>query len=366
VGPPAISKEGIIYIGSSSDYSPKLYALNPNTGEKVWEAPSFSIPGQFSNPVVGWDGTIYCLFKSKIGSGFMTYSLYAIYPDGTIKGYTGDALNLDYPTSLETSPAIGPDGRIWVVGRQNLYVIWPADFHIKTIPLPSPPSGSPVIAESEVIVPCENHIVGVDPLSGIDWTLPLETTNVPNVSNASTPAVGHGVLFYFGTHSLDGRLCDGYSGQIFDMIPMDGPVHSSPAIVSVGNQNVLYIGSKDSLSAWNNEVVGIEPGLAHTSWPCDRGNLKRTGRVNSGFSALYLVTELKVQLDRLHLGNYVISLGSKLDSAKQSLEKEDLVPARNKLGAFINEVSALKGKKIPDTEANRLIADAKVIVGMLQ
>ena len=292
----------------------------------------------------------------------MTYSLYAIYPDGTIKGYTGDALNLDYPTSLETSPAIGPDGRIWVVGRQNLYVIWPADFHIKTIPLPSPPSGSPVIAESEVIVPCENHIVGVDPLSGIDWTL-------DSAISLGTPAVGHGMLFYFATYDLSyawSQLCSAYSEQIFDKIPMEFVVDSSPAIVQVGNQNVLYIGSEYSLSAWNIGVAEIDPGLAHTSWPCDRGNLKRTGRVNSGFSALYLVTALKVQLDGLQLGNYAISLGSKLDSAKQSLEKEDLVPARNKLGAFINEVSALKGKKIPDTEANRLIADAKVIVGMLQ
>jgi hypothetical protein len=211
----------------------------------------------------------------------------------------------------------------------------------------------------QLVVPCEQHIVGVSPSGGIDWTLDLEYPY-----KASTPAVGHGAVFYFGTHAL-GQLCAAISSQIIDTKTMNTPVFSSPAIVQVGSQNVLYIGDQQWFSALNIGVEGIEPGLAHTSWPCDRGNLKRTGRLSTAFPA-YLVAQLKVQVDGLHLGNYAVSLGSKLDSAQQSLAKEDLIPARNKSNAFINEVRALKGKTIPVREADLWTAAAQSIVSLLQ
>jgi hypothetical protein len=153
---------------------------------------------------------------------------------------------------------------------------------------------------------------------------------------------------------------------LLDTIWLDGPTKSSPANVRIGNQSVVYVCENHSVSAWNNNVGGVQPGLARTSWPCDRGNLKRNGRVSLPFSALYMVKALMTSLDGFHLGNVAISLNAKLESAGQSLEKEALIPARNKLNAFIQEVSAQKGKKIEVETAKSLITDAQTIVRILQ
>jgi hypothetical protein len=152
---------------------------------------------------------------------------------------------------------------------------------------------------------------------------------------------------------------------LLDKIWLDGPTKSSPANVRIGDQNVVYVCENHSVSAWNNTVGGVDPGLALTSWPCERGNLKRNGRVSLAF-IIQAVATLKTSVGGLHLGHIATSLTAKLESAGQSLEKEDLIPARNKLKAFINEVRALTGKKILATDAESLIADAQVIVSMLQ
>jgi PKD repeat protein len=60
------------------------------------------------------------------------------------------------------------------------------------------------------------------------------------------------------------------------------------------------------------------------------------------------------------------SLTSKLENAIDSLEKGNLNAAANKLGAFINQVEAQRGKKLTDEQADELIAAAQRIIDSLQ
>jgi len=59
------------------------------------------------------------------------------------------------------------------------------------------------------------------------------------------------------------------------------------------------------------------------------------------------------------------SLLAKLNAAAASLNRGNAGSARGQLGAFINEVSAQKGKKIPAAAADALIASAQQILAGL-
>jgi outer membrane protein assembly factor BamB len=86
---PAVGKEGTIYIGDAGGY---LYALDPD-GALKWKFDTGHYI--FTSPAIGPDGTIY------IHSGF----LFAINPDGSLKW--------KIRTGSASSPAIGKDGTIY-------------------------------------------------------------------------------------------------------------------------------------------------------------------------------------------------------------------------------------------------------------
>lgn len=60
------------------------------------------------------------------------------------------------------------------------------------------------------------------------------------------------------------------------------------------------------------------------------------------------------------------SLVSKLETAKKSIEKENINAAINQLGAFINNLQAQSGKKISQQDADYLIAQAERIIACLE
>jgi hypothetical protein len=60
------------------------------------------------------------------------------------------------------------------------------------------------------------------------------------------------------------------------------------------------------------------------------------------------------------------SLVSKLENAINSIQKAQEKAAANKLEAFINEVEAQRGKKIPEADADALIALAQAIIEILE
>jgi len=59
------------------------------------------------------------------------------------------------------------------------------------------------------------------------------------------------------------------------------------------------------------------------------------------------------------------SLEAKLRAALASVQRGNVSSASGQLGAFINEVQAQRGKKIPTAEADELIAAAQQIIAEL-
>jgi hypothetical protein len=160
----------------------------------------------------------------------------------------------------------------------------------------------------------------------------------------SEPAIGVNGIIYFG--SWDFRFYALYpDGSEYWHNWTEGQVHSSPAI---DNDGILYIGRAYSVSAYYTDSYGV----ANSAWPMYRANLKRTARVEKYWFGMYFVDQLVAVVRRSTLKKGTQnSLVVKLNSAAAALKKERSRPAVNKLNAFVNEVDALAGKKIPDEEA---------------
>lgn len=80
-----------------------------------------------------------------------------------------------------------------------------------------------------------------------------------------------------------------------------------------------------------------------------------------------LCADLIVQVEDLGLRKGTEnSLVSKLENAIDSMRKGQTNAAANKLSAFINTVEAQQGKKIPEDDANALMAAAQEIIAVLE
>jgi outer membrane protein assembly factor BamB len=180
-----------------------------------------------SSPALASDGTIY------IGSGNDT--LFAVNPDGTLKW--------QYATgaSLAASPAIGSDGTIYEgsVDRQ-FYAINP-DGTLKWI-VPT----KTVFTSSAAI--------------GADGTIYVAGTNLDQtilcINTASPVTVQLGELYAINP-----------DGTIKWMVPLSGPVHSSPAVSTDGT---IYVGSEGDFGADRSD-------------PCDPKSPYPPSDVYSGF-----------------------------------------------------------------------------------
>lgn len=93
--------DGTIYTIASSSSKSYLLAIDPETGDTLWEYQSPIKTVHFSTPVVGPDGTIY--FSTSTYGG----DVYAINPDGTEK-WIYDSANY-----VMLAPQVGADGSIY-------------------------------------------------------------------------------------------------------------------------------------------------------------------------------------------------------------------------------------------------------------
>jgi hypothetical protein len=126
-----------------------------------------------------------------VGSQGQISRLYAIYPNNEQKASREFAGEIN----SDLSPAIGPDGTIYVVGENRLYALWPADLSSKwELSLPGSPTGSPVIGEPfnpaeghSILVPFSTGLSMVGPPGDKHWTFVPE----PALA-AATPAFGKG------------------------------------------------------------------------------------------------------------------------------------------------------------------------------
>lgn len=336
-GAPAIAKDGTIYVGSRSS---ALFAINPS-GTLKWVFETIETAG-VEDPVVGPDGTIY------FGT-FWEDRFYAVNPDGSLKW----AVELEDPVT--TSPAIATGGIIYVGARSKLYSLYSWGAVRWAVQLYGQVDSSPAIGADGTIYIGADTLVAYNPDGSEKWHFQHDG-KFPGVY-VSSPAVDSNGTIYFG--SLDEYLYAVHpDGSFYWRCDTHEQVHSSPII---GDDGTLYMNTLTHVIAF---YTGSS-GLANSTWPMYRHDPERSGRLDKFWIILTDTLKLLHRVVLMDLPTGIKrSLVAKLESAVRSLERGHIRPAMHKLAAFIHQVEAQKGKKIPEREADVLIRDALHILSL--
>jgi hypothetical protein len=199
--------------------------------------------------------------------------------------------------------------------------------------------------------------------------------------NGGSPRVGAAYVFTreHGTWTQMDRLM-AHDGRILDGFGLDVALDGTTAMIGT-MRRTAYIFSSDG-ATWTQQAqldgdfgvtVALEGDTAFVGGPGDATNGFRSGSVYV-FRILRdpvdLIDALAGEVHSLNLHHGTEnSLLVKLDAALlilTDLSEDNDHAAAKVLGAFINQVEAEYGKKIGPADADRLIADAQRIVGLLE
>ncbi|MGQ9603247.1 MAG: outer membrane protein assembly factor BamB family protein [bacterium] len=276
---PAIGYDGTVYIAANG-----LYALDPESGEKIWRFYPFPTEGRScrNSPVIAPDGTIYITIHQD--------DFFAVNPDGTQKWHA----KLDFIEEQTFGcPAIGSDGTIYIGTErfQNGFVYaFNSDgtkrWKYEIDGLGRVVRASPTISEDGTIYVATKAGVGfpalviaLSPEGNRIWEYVVEPTSGPSPDDVyCTPSVGADGLIYFGAETQrfyclkpDGRLY--WSTQI-----EYGLNWSSGSIIADGT---LYIGTHHENRPNRGNLYALRTsshGYAQSPWPRFRKDNKNTGR----------------------------------------------------------------------------------------
>ena len=332
---PALAADGTVYFGA---VSLGLVAIKPN-GQRKW---SFSTIGwgTLQDPAVAPDGTIY----------FGTYDgesrFYAVNPNRTLKWVR------ELPDPVTSPAAIGLDGTIYFGADHALYALYPnGDTKWRKAHDPYMITSSPAIGHEGTIYYCADTLIARSPDGSWLWDFWYEGTR-PTTYDTS-PAVDSNGLIYFGAQ--EGYLYTVAPGGTFVWryrIESGGDVASAPI---VGGDGILYFTVRNVARAL---YTGSTGGF-NSAWPMCGHDPQRTARLDRYWSMMSEIKNILVAVRQSALNRGIKnSLVVKLESTMQSLKAGRIRPTVHKLGAFIHQVEALEGKKIPEEIADILIRDA--------
>jgi uncharacterized repeat protein (TIGR01451 family) len=244
----AVGADGTMYYVYSYNGA-KLRARSPDC-TVLWD---YALPGEVGHytPAVGPDGTIYVGVHGQF---------IAVNPDGTPQWAV--------PTGGEvySSPIIGPDGTIyWGCNDQKVYALDPRDGAVKwtyTITAPLAISTPAVSPDGKTLY-----------IGGWDWLLHAVDTATGQQRWATalnfwvgTPVVAPDGTIFVNTVMNPG----GYQNATYAINPADGsirwkvdsasPLHGSPAL---GPDGTVYVGST------NNLLYALNPGDGTQKWASD-------------------------------------------------------------------------------------------------
>jgi len=143
ISPPAIACDGSLYFASGN----YLCALSSN-GTLKWR---YQTNGSTYSPAIGSDGTIY-FGSTAYDAEYNPYasSLFALTPSGNLKW--SHSLSSDgYVSHIESTPAVGKDGTIYITHYPLGLCAFDADGNLKWNIHEVCPSSSPVVAEDGTI-----------------------------------------------------------------------------------------------------------------------------------------------------------------------------------------------------------------------
>ncbi|MBI4336449.1 MAG: PQQ-binding-like beta-propeller repeat protein [Chloroflexi bacterium] len=256
---PAIRSDGTLYVHSG----PYLYAISP-AGVLKWK---FDAPhGGISSPAIDADGTVY----------FFADFLYAVNPDGTLR-WKVDPRQGSPSKVVRSSPAIGPDGTIYVGGGDWLIAINPQGDKKWRLPLPvggELGSGfndySPTIGPDGTIYVAANddHLYAVNPDGSLKWRFETKI-------DRTSPAVGADGTVYVGGEDRnlyalnpDGSLKWKAQGSGFRWSPVidsDGVVFwagraFSPSGIQLRESSFSFSSSAGSMAIGSDRIIYASDG----------------------------------------------------------------------------------------------------------
>jgi len=221
---PALSDDGILYVGSWDDY---LYAFNVSTGQCLWRRDTGSTI--VSSPIQAPDGIIYVTTMAELSNNG---SLVAVNPNGTILW--------KYPTgySVTADPVLGDDGTIYFGGLDTyFYAINPngtLKWRYKTGDWIKGPAS---IANDDTVYvySWDNYLYAFYPDNGtVCWRTKL------TIGTETNPSIGNDGTIYVGGTSLWAVYPNGTIKWEFPLDPEFRIWMSCPAISADG---IIYFGT---------------------------------------------------------------------------------------------------------------------------
>jgi outer membrane protein assembly factor BamB len=212
---PVVGPDGTVYVGSTDD---NLYAINPDGTEQwVYYCEGHRVD---TSPALAPDGTLYVAFGSYVC---------AVNPDGTERWTHATA------SAITGSPALGPDGTLYAACDGALIAINPDGTEKWTAMTGGSTASAGVASDGAIIVGAGTALIAYRPNGTVKWSRDFSD------AVRSSPAIGADGTIYIG--------CDDGSLYAFDprgtqkfAFPTGGAVRSSPAI---GTDGTVYFGSTD-------------------------------------------------------------------------------------------------------------------------
>lgn len=282
---PAVASNGTVFIAADG-----LYALDPETGDRIWRFNPLSGKCCRQSPVIGPDGTIYIFIHQ--------YDFYALNPDGTLKWHA----RLDREEEMSFScPAIDENGMIYFGAEHGssgfVYCFdssgekqWKflVEGYGRTV------RASPVIAADGTIIfatksggeDIPSKIIALSPAGTKVWEYIVENFHGPGSADDvySTPSIGADGALYFGSETEHFYALNPDGTLKWKTHLAHGINWSSSAICDDGT---LYIGTQaltveeDPLNGGNLYAIRTESmGYAASPWPRFRQNHRNNGRYN--------------------------------------------------------------------------------------
>jgi outer membrane protein assembly factor BamB len=268
---PAIAHDGTIFTVSYNSDN-KLYAFDPDTGAIAW---TFNLLGGRESPVIGADNTVYCGYGQTYGinptdhtrrwfqGSVLINKCFAQSWDGTLYGPQQDgrlaALNpgtgeciwesLDVG-DLDTPPAVGRDGTIYICGSDStggaLFAFYPGRGDLKWTANTNGDrvwGQGPAIGLGGRIYVCDVYygvVYAFNPDDGARLWTSDHSADIPGPYYYScNPAIGADGTLYLGASDAKIHALDPMSGgDKWVSAALDATVTSTPAIAPDGT---LYV-----------------------------------------------------------------------------------------------------------------------------
>lgn len=237
----ALGPDGTVYVGvKSGPEETTFHAFNATTGVALWAAPPAAALSVASAPAVSTTGSVYVSIYQDQGY------IQQITAATGVMSQRSEALGF-----IGSSPAIAPDGTIYVGSSNGIHAINPQLRLRWTVRTHTPVTfSSPAVgADGTVYIGAGDRLYAVSPIGQLKWSV---TACLPGGTINSAPAIGaDGSVVFQQTLSggaIAAALCAvDESGLSRWRFVTQGQFDNSPRISSpaIGGDGLVYVGSPD-------------------------------------------------------------------------------------------------------------------------